>query len=160
MARTQSTTLRVDSSSTDDSRFRGALPLPDSCTAQSEATARPVRPVLVVQNFMPPTLRSPVLYRPVGQPPPPFLGTFHNPWQPDREGRATTWLACDRDVATHHLTEAFADREPKARASVTVEHARRGAIPCQSSLELTRFRRDIKLDWRLTFSPATGPRSR
>jgi hypothetical protein len=29
----QSTTLRVDSSSTDDSRLRGALPLPDSCTA-------------------------------------------------------------------------------------------------------------------------------
>ena len=29
----QSTTLRVDSSSTDDARFRGALPIPDSCTA-------------------------------------------------------------------------------------------------------------------------------
>jgi hypothetical protein len=29
----QSTTLRVDSSSTDDSRLRGALPVPDSCTA-------------------------------------------------------------------------------------------------------------------------------
>src|ERR1700726_2625371 len=29
----QSTTLRVDSSSTDDSRLRGALPSPDSCTA-------------------------------------------------------------------------------------------------------------------------------
>src|SRR5258706_8615213 len=29
----QSTTLRVDSSSTDDSRLRGALPQPDSCTA-------------------------------------------------------------------------------------------------------------------------------
>src|ERR1700694_5332300 len=31
----QSTTLRVDSSSTDDSRLRGALPLPDSCSAAS-----------------------------------------------------------------------------------------------------------------------------
>src|SRR6266852_4340899 len=30
----QSTTLRVDSSSTDDSRLRGALPKPNSCTAQ------------------------------------------------------------------------------------------------------------------------------
>src|SRR2546429_4647299 len=29
----QSTTLRVDSSSTDDSRLRGALPIADSCTA-------------------------------------------------------------------------------------------------------------------------------
>src|SRR5215217_2219485 len=32
----QSTTLRVDSSSTDDSRLRGALPGPDSCTAAKE----------------------------------------------------------------------------------------------------------------------------
>src|SRR5271165_6405699 len=31
----QSTTLRVDSSSTDDSRLRGALPQPDLCTAAS-----------------------------------------------------------------------------------------------------------------------------
>jgi hypothetical protein len=29
----QSTTLRVDSSSTDDSRLRGALPTADACTA-------------------------------------------------------------------------------------------------------------------------------
>src|SRR6202040_3492914 len=29
----QSTTLRVDSSSTDDSRLRGTLPIADSCTA-------------------------------------------------------------------------------------------------------------------------------
>jgi hypothetical protein len=29
----QSTTLRVESSSTDDPRLRGALPLSDSCTA-------------------------------------------------------------------------------------------------------------------------------
>src|SRR5580704_8520987 len=33
----QSTTLRVDSSSTDDSRLRGALPQPDSCTAANNA---------------------------------------------------------------------------------------------------------------------------
>src|ERR1700686_2858993 len=32
----QSTTLRVDSSSTDDSRLRGALPRPDSCTAAND----------------------------------------------------------------------------------------------------------------------------
>jgi hypothetical protein len=34
----QSTTLRVDSSSTDDSRLRGALPQPDSCTPQQTAS--------------------------------------------------------------------------------------------------------------------------
>src|SRR6516162_9579759 len=33
----QSTTLRVDSSSTDDSRLRGALPQPDSCSAANIA---------------------------------------------------------------------------------------------------------------------------
>jgi hypothetical protein len=32
----QSTTLRVDSPFTDDSRLRGALPLPDSCTAAKQ----------------------------------------------------------------------------------------------------------------------------
>src|SRR5947208_11837370 len=32
----QSTTIRVESSSTDDSRPRGALPQPDSCTAASD----------------------------------------------------------------------------------------------------------------------------
>jgi hypothetical protein len=36
----QSTTLRVDSSSTDDSRLRGALPIPDSCTAAKPAILR------------------------------------------------------------------------------------------------------------------------
>jgi hypothetical protein len=35
----QSTILRVDSSSTDDSRLRGALPLPDSCTAAKAPVA-------------------------------------------------------------------------------------------------------------------------
>src|SRR5208337_5119305 len=36
----QSTTLRVDSSSTDDSRLRGALPIPDSCTAANSISIR------------------------------------------------------------------------------------------------------------------------
>jgi len=35
----QSTTLRVDSSSTDDSRLRGALPLPGSCSAAKSVAA-------------------------------------------------------------------------------------------------------------------------
>jgi hypothetical protein len=48
---------------------------------------------------------------------------FHNPWQSDREGRPAAWLALDRDVAAHHLAEAFTDRESKARATV---FARRG----------------------------------
>ena len=41
-----------------------------------------------------------------------------NSRQPDHEGRALTRLALDRDVAAHHLTEAFADREPKPGAAV------------------------------------------
>src|SRR3974390_1258450 len=41
-----------------------------------------------------------------------------NSRQPDREGRAAAWLALNRDVAAHHLTEAFADREPKPGAAV------------------------------------------
>jgi hypothetical protein len=36
----------------------------------------------------------------------PFLGTFHNPWQPDRKGRAAAGLARHRDVAAHHLTKS------------------------------------------------------
>src|SRR5439155_12361569 len=39
----QSTTLRVDSSSTDDSRLRGALPQPDSCTAANDTTIQSPR---------------------------------------------------------------------------------------------------------------------
>jgi hypothetical protein len=40
----QSTTLRVESSSTDDSRLRGALPIADSCTAATTcAVARSIR---------------------------------------------------------------------------------------------------------------------
>ena len=46
------------------------------------------------------------------------MRTFHNPRQPDREGRPAAGLALDRDVAAHHLTEAFADREAKAGAAV------------------------------------------
>jgi hypothetical protein len=38
-----STTLQVDSSSTDDSRLRGALPRPDSCTAANGAFIRSPR---------------------------------------------------------------------------------------------------------------------
>jgi hypothetical protein len=41
----QLTTLRVDSSSTDDSRLRGALPKPDSCIGARRSTIRsPRRP--------------------------------------------------------------------------------------------------------------------
>ena len=36
----------------------------------------------------------------------------------DRERRAATRLALDRNVAAHHLAEAFADREAKAGATV------------------------------------------
>src|SRR6266849_4761065 len=39
----QSTTLRVESSSTDDSRLRGALPTPDSCTAANTLIRSPRR---------------------------------------------------------------------------------------------------------------------
>ena len=47
-----------------------------------------------------------------------FLRNFHNSWQPDRESRATAGRALDGDVAAHHLTKAFTDREPKARAAI------------------------------------------
>jgi hypothetical protein len=53
------------------------------------------------------------------------LGRFHNPRQPDREGRAAAGLALDRDVAAHPLSEASADGEPKPRAAV---FASRGCI--------------------------------
>jgi hypothetical protein len=59
----QSTTLRVDSSSTDDSRLRGSLPLPDSYTAQSKATARSLRPVL--DEPQPPRTEGTLLDQPV-----------------------------------------------------------------------------------------------
>jgi hypothetical protein len=35
----QSTSFRVDSSSTDDSRLRGALPIPDSCGETASITS-------------------------------------------------------------------------------------------------------------------------
>src|SRR5438874_9711799 len=38
--------------------------------------------------------------------------------QADAEGRALSRLAFHGNVAPHHLAEAFADREPKARAAV------------------------------------------
>jgi hypothetical protein len=62
----QSTTLRVESSSIDDSRLRGALPIADSCTAtkQSHCAAAMARPRRT--EFHAP--RSPVLYRTVGRP--------------------------------------------------------------------------------------------
>jgi len=47
-----------------------------------------------------------------------FLGNLRNTRQPDREGRAATDLAFHRDVAAHHLTEAFADREAEAGTAV------------------------------------------
>ena len=45
------------------------------------------------------------------------------PRESDREGRAATRLALDCNVAAHHLTEAPADGEAKARATI---FARRG----------------------------------
>jgi hypothetical protein len=47
-----------------------------------------------------------------------FLGNFHNSRQPNGEGRATAGLALDGNVTAHHLTEAPADREAKARAAI------------------------------------------
>jgi hypothetical protein len=54
----QSTTLWVESSSTSDARLRGALPLPDSCTAANDvhdAIDHPVRAASEAQT----TFRSP-----------------------------------------------------------------------------------------------------
>src|ERR1700730_2712673 len=51
-----------------------------------------------------------------------LLGGFpdlHNPRHSDCKGRTTTRLTLDRDVAAHHLTEAFTDREPEAGAAVS-----------------------------------------
>src|SRR5271166_1632632 len=58
------------------------------------------------------------------------LGGFHNSRQPDREGRAPTGLALDRNVPAHHLAEAFTNREPKARATV---------LPCGGGISLGEF---------------------
>jgi hypothetical protein len=38
--------------------------------------------------------------------------------QPDRERRSATGLTLNRDIAAHHLTEAPADGEAKARAAI------------------------------------------
>src|SRR6516164_1467964 len=46
-----------------------------------------------------------------------FFG-LDNYRQTDRKRRAAAGLALDGYVATHHLTEAFADRESKPRAAV------------------------------------------
>jgi hypothetical protein len=54
-----------------------------------------------------------------------LLRSIHNPRQPNGEGRATAGFALDRDVATHHLTEAPADGEAKARAAVFARRGRR-----------------------------------
>jgi hypothetical protein len=62
----------------------------------------------------------------------PFLGNFHNSRQPDREGRATTGFALDRDVAAHHLAKASADHEAKASSAV---FASRGCIGLGEFLE-------------------------
>jgi transposase InsO family protein len=43
---------------------------------------------------------------------------MHGLRQTDRKCRAFARFACHRDVAAHHLKEAFADREPQARATV------------------------------------------
>ena len=53
-----------------------------------------------------------------------FFRSIHNPRQPDREGRSATRLALNRDVAAHHLTEAAADREAKASATVFARRSR------------------------------------
>src|SRR6202047_2701409 len=47
-----------------------------------------------------------------------FLRSVHNPWQPDRKGRSATNLALDRDIASHHLTEASAYGEGEAGARI------------------------------------------
>jgi hypothetical protein len=51
------------------------------------------------------------------------LCSLHNSKKADREGRAAAHLALDRNVASHHLTEAAADSETKARATVFARRA-------------------------------------
>jgi hypothetical protein len=57
---------------------------------------------------------------------------LHDPRKPDSERRTLAGHALDRDVAPHHLAEAFADREPEARAAV---FASRGCIGLGEFLE-------------------------
>src|ERR1700719_769696 len=61
-----------------------------------------------------------------------FLRSVHTPWQPDRKGRSATNLALDRDIASHHLTEASAYGEAEAGAAI---FARRGGIGLGKILE-------------------------
>ena len=44
--------------------------------------------------------------------------SLNNSRQPDCKGRAAAGLALDRDVAAHHLAEAFTDREAESGAAV------------------------------------------
>src|ERR1700720_2040278 len=53
------------------------------------------------------------------------LGSFHVSRQPDRKGGPAPRLALDHDVAAHHLTEAFADREAEAGSAVFTGRRRR-----------------------------------
>ena len=55
-----------------------------------------------------------------------LLRGFHSSGQPNREGRAAAGLALDHDVAAHHLTEAFADGEPKPGSIVFARRRRIG----------------------------------
>ena len=60
------------------------------------------------------------------------LGSFRNPRHSDSKCGATARLAFDRDVAAHHLAEAFTDREAQAGATV---FARRGGRSLGKLLE-------------------------
>src|SRR5262249_45574829 len=54
--------------------------------------------------------------------------------QSNREGRSPTRLALDRNVATHHLTKAAADRESKTCAAV---------LPGRAGGSLRRLLKDL-----------------
>jgi hypothetical protein len=60
------------------------------------------------------------------------LGGFDNSRETDGEGGAAAGGAFDRNIATHHLTEALADGEAKPRATVS---ARRGGRSLRELLE-------------------------
>ena len=63
----QSTTIRVDSSSTDDSRLRGALPFPDS---RDEETAMRVDPAGAIRRARRRMIGRPMPWNAVGRPAP------------------------------------------------------------------------------------------
>src|SRR3984893_9280335 len=95
-------------------------PAPDALGMSASLRSRPHLRTAANRPFVPKGRRRPSSnQRPLCD----ALLCFHNPWQSDREGRPAAWLALDRDVAAHHLAEAFTDRESKARATV---FARRG----------------------------------